>query len=236
MVFTEGHSATSGEELVRADLCAEAIRLARLLTELMPDEPEAAGLLALLLLTEARRPARTDAAGDLVLLADQDRDRWDRTLIAEGQALVRACLRRGRPGPYQIQAAINAVHSDAPRAEDTDWSQILALYDQLLAAEPTPVIALNRAVALAEVSGAAAALEIVDGLAAPLAEYGPYHAVRADLLRRAGRRDEASAEYDLAEARAGNASERTFLRSRRDALAAPTHPGRVGRSTDGREP
>ncbi|WP_194926951.1 RNA polymerase sigma factor [Catenulispora pinisilvae] len=236
LIFTEGHSATSGEELVRADLCAEAIRLARLLTELMPDEPEAAGLLALLLLTEARRPARTDAAGDLVLLADQDRDRWDRTLIAEGQGLVRACLRRGRPGPYQIQAAINAVHSDASRAEDTDWSQILALYDQLLAAEPTPVIALNRAVALAEVSGAADALEIVDGLAAPLAEYGPYHAVRADLLRRAGRRDEAVAEYDLAEARAGNASERTFLRSRRDALAPPTHPGRVGRPTDGREP
>ncbi|MEY9931655.1 RNA polymerase sigma-70 factor (ECF subfamily) [Catenulispora sp. GP43] len=218
LIFTEGHSATSGADLVRADLCAEAIRLARLLTELMPDEPEAAGLLALLLLTEARRPARVGPGGELVLLADQDRGRWDRALVAEGQDLVRACLRRGQPGPYQLQAAINAVHCDAARAEDTDWSQILALYDRLLALEPTPVVALNRAVALAEAHGVAAALEVADELAAPLAEYGPYHAVRADLLRRAGRRAEAVAEYEQAAAYAGNAAERTFLLSRRNEL------------------
>jgi RNA polymerase sigma-70 factor (ECF subfamily) len=215
LIFTEGHSATSGADLVRADLCGEAIRLARLLVELMPDEPEAVGLLALLLLTDARRPARTDPDGGLVLLADQDRGRWDPALIAEGQGLVRACLRRGQPGPYQIQAAINAVHSAAARAADTDWGQILALYDQLLAVEPTPVVALNRAVALAEVQGPAAALDVVEALAAPLDGYGPFHAVRADLLRRAGRRAEAAAEYELAAARAGNVSERTFLLSRR---------------------
>jgi RNA polymerase sigma-70 factor (ECF subfamily) len=224
LIFTEGHSATSGADLVRADLCAEAIRLARLLTELMPDEPEAAGLLALLLLTEARRPARVGPDGELVLLADQDRALWDRDLIAEGQDLVRACLRRGRPGPYQLQAAINAVHSDAAYAEHTDWGQILALYDNLLAIEPTPVVALNRAVALAETESVATALDVVDDLAEPLAEYGPYHAVRADLLRRAGRRAEAAAEYDLAAERAGNASEQTFLRSRRNALQDKTLP------------
>ncbi|WP_370351440.1 RNA polymerase sigma factor [Catenulispora sp. EB89] len=220
LIFTEGHSATSGENLVRADLCAEAIRLARLLTELMPDEPEAVGLLALLLLTEARRPARVGPDGELVLLADQDRALWNRDLIAEGQDLVRVCLRRGQPGPYQLQAAINAVHSDAPDAEHTDWGQILALYGTLLAVEPTPVVALNRAVALAEADSVAAALDVVDDLAEPLAEYGPYHAVRADLLRRAGRAAEAVAEYELAAERAGNASERTFLLSRRDALLA----------------
>jgi RNA polymerase sigma-70 factor, ECF subfamily len=218
LIFTEGHSATSDERLVRADLCAEAIRLARLLTELMPDEPEAAGLLALLLLTEARRPARVGADGALVLLADQDRSRWDRALIEEGQALVRACLRRNQPGPYQLQAAINAVHSEATSAEDTDWGQILALYDHLLVLEPTPVVALNRAVALAEAVGVGPALDVVEGLTAPLAEYGPYHVVRADLLRRSGRPAEAAAAYEQAAARAGNASERAFLVSRRDAL------------------
>jgi RNA polymerase sigma-70 factor (ECF subfamily) len=218
LIFTEGHSATSGEELVRADLCAEAIRLARLLTELMPDEPEAAGLLALLLLTEARRPSRVDADGALVLLGDQDRSRWNRALIDEGQSLVRACLRRNQPGPYQLQAAINAVHSEAASAEDTDWSQILALYDHLLVLEPTPVVALNRAVALAEAVGVGPALDVVEDLAAPLGEYGPYHVVRADLLRRSGRLVEAAAAYEQAAARAGNASERAFLLSRRDAL------------------
>jgi len=218
LIFTEGHSATSGEELVRADLCAEAIRLARLLTELMPDEPEAAGLLALLLLTEARRATRVDAGGALVLLADQDRSRWDRALIEEGQALVRACLRRNQPGPYQLQAAINAVHSEAASAKDTEWGQILALYDHLLVLEPTPVVALNRAVALAEAVGVGPALDVVEGLAAPLAEYGPYHVVLADLLRRSGRLVEAAAAYEQAAARAGNASERAFLLSRRDAL------------------
>jgi len=218
LIFTEGHSATSGEELVRADLCAEAIRLARLLTELMPDEPEAAGLLALLLLTEARRATRVDAGGALVLLADQDRSRWDRALIEEGQALVRACLRRNQPGPYQLQAAINAVHSEAASAKDTEWGQILALYDHLLVLEPTPVVALNRAVALAEAVGVGPALDVVEGLAAPLAEYGPYHVVLADLLRRSGRLVEAAAAYEQAASRAGNASERAFLLSRRDAL------------------
>ncbi len=161
LIFNEGYTASAGDELVRSELCAEAIRLARLLAELMPDEPEVRGLLALLLLTEARRRARTGPDGSLVLLADQDRGRWDRALIAEGQELVRACLRLGRPGPYQLQAAINAVHSDAPAAADTDWGQILALYDQLIAVAPTPVVALNRCVAVAEVHGPARALELV---------------------------------------------------------------------------
>ena len=164
LIFNEGYTASSGDRLARGDLCAEAIRLGRLLVELMPDEPEAMGLLALMLLTESRRAARTGPDGTLVLLADQDRARWDRALIAEGQDLVRRCLRRGQPGPYQIQAAINAVHSDAPAAAATDWDQILQLYDQLLVVAPGPVVALNRAVAVAEVQGPAAALTLVDGL------------------------------------------------------------------------
>src|SRR6185436_1369934 len=180
LIFNEGHTASAGERLVREDLCAEAVRLGRVLTELMPDEPEAAGLLALMLLIEARRPARTTAGGDLVLLADQDRGAWDRALIAEGQALVRRCLRRNEPGPYQIQAAINAVHSDAPTAADTDWRQILALYDQLLATSGSPVVALNRAVAVAEVDGPEAALALVAEL--HLDGYRVFHAIRADLL------------------------------------------------------
>ncbi len=151
LVFNEGYAATSGDALVRDDLCAEAIRLARTLRELMPDEPEAVGLLALLLLVAARRPARTGVGGELVALDQQDRTLWDRDLVGEGQGLVRFCLRRNLPGRYQIQAAINAVHSDAPRAADTDWAQILALYDQLLVFDPSPVVALNRAVALSEV-------------------------------------------------------------------------------------
>ena len=159
---------------MRAELCIEAIRLARLLANLMPDEGEVLGLLALLLLTKARRRARTSEDGSLVVLADQDRSKWDGALVAEGQDLVRACLWRNRPGPYQLQAAINAVHSDAPTAADTDWVQILALYDQLLALAPTPVIALNRCVALAEVHGPARALEIVDDL--DLEGYYLFHA------------------------------------------------------------
>ncbi|MGW6023672.1 RNA polymerase sigma factor [Streptomyces sp. NPDC055099] len=213
LVFNEGHTAGAGEALVRDDLCAEAIRLGRLLTELMPDEPEALGLLALMLLSESRRTARTTADGRLVLLADQDRGRWDRALIAEGQELVRRCLRRGRPGRYQIQAAINAVHSDATTAAATDWGQILQLYDQLLAVAPSPVAALNRAVAVAEVKGPAEALPLVDELR--LDGYHVFHAVRADLLRRLGRTDEANAAYDAALARTENAAERAFLLGRR---------------------
>jgi RNA polymerase sigma-70 factor, ECF subfamily len=209
LIFNEGHTASSGDRLARGDLCAEAIRLGRLLVELMPDEPEAMGLLALMLLTESRRAARTGPDGALVLLADQDRTRWDRALVAEGQALVRRCLRRGRPGPYQIQAAINAVHSDAPVAAATDWDQILQLYDQLLAVAPGPVVALNRAVAVAEVQGPAAALTLVDGL--DLDRYYLYHAIRADLLRRLGHRAEAAAEYQAAIDRNENAAEREFL-------------------------
>jgi RNA polymerase sigma-70 factor (ECF subfamily) len=220
LVFNEGYTASAGDALIRTELCAEAVRLARLLAELMPDEPEVLGLLALLLLTEARRPARTATDGTLVRLADQDRGRWDRPLIAEGHDLVRACLRRNRPGPYQVQAAIAAVHTDAPAAPDTDWPQILALYDQLLAIAPTPVVALNRCVALAEVEGPAAALRDLDALdPSDLAAYHLFHAARADLLRRLGRITEARSAYDDAIARAGNGTERAFLTRQRDSLA-----------------
>jgi RNA polymerase sigma-70 factor (ECF subfamily) len=210
LIFNEGYTASSGDVLVRDDLCAEAVRLGRLLVALMPDEPEAVGLLALMLLTQARRPARTGPAGALVRLADQDRSRWDRGLVAEGQELVRACLRRGRPGPYQLQAAIAAVHSDAADVAGTDWRQVVALYDQLLAWTPTPVVALHRAVAVAEVDGPAAALALVDGL--DLDPYHLWHAVRADLLVRLGRGAEAAAAYGAALARTGNAAEQEFLR------------------------
>jgi RNA polymerase sigma-70 factor (ECF subfamily) len=216
LIFTEGHDATSGDRLVRADLCAEAIRLGRLLAALMPDEPEVTGLLALMLLTEARREARTGADGGLVLLADQDRSRWDRGLIEEGQELVRRCLRRNQPGPYQIQAAINAVHSDAASVSATDWGQIVALYDQLMVVAPSPVVALHRAVAVAEVSGPAVSLAVVDGL--DLARHHLFHAVRADLLRRLGRSAEAAVAYDAAIALAGNAAELDFLRRRQAEL------------------
>ncbi|MFC5249135.1 RNA polymerase sigma factor [Streptomyces nigrescens] len=216
LIFNEGYTASSGESLVREDLCREAIRLGRLLTELLPDEPEAVGLLALMLLTESRRAARTGPDGDLVLLADQDRSRWDGTLVAEGQALVLRCLRRNRPGPYQVQAAINAVHSDAPTAADTDWRQILQLYDQLLALDPSPVVALNRAVAVAEVEGPEAALALVDSL--PLDRYHVFHAIRADLLRRLDRNTEAAEAYEKALARTDNTAERHFLQRSRQAL------------------
>jgi RNA polymerase sigma-70 factor, ECF subfamily len=217
LIFNEGYSATAGERLVREDLCAEAIRLGRLLAALMPDEPEVMGLLALMLLAESRRGVRTSLDGAPVLLADQDRSRWDRDLIAEGQAIVRACLKRGQPGPYQVQAAINAVHSDAATAADTDWSQILRLYDQLMALAPSPVVALNRAVALAEVEGPQAGLSAVDDL--DIGNYGLYHAIRADLLRRLGRAAEAETEYAAAIRLAGNAGERAFLERRRRAVA-----------------
>jgi RNA polymerase sigma-70 factor, ECF subfamily len=217
LVFNEGYTASSGEQLVRSDLCSEAVRLGRLLVELMPDEPEALGLLALMLLIEARRPARTTERGELVVLADQDRSRWDRSLIEEGQALVRRCLRLNRPGPYQIQAAINAVHSDAASAAQTDWAQIVQLYEQLMAIAPSPVAALNRAVAVAETDGPATALSLVDQL--DLTEYRVLHAVRADLLRRLGRKVEAARPYDQAIRLTENAVEREFLSRQREAVA-----------------
>jgi RNA polymerase sigma-70 factor (ECF subfamily) len=191
-------------------LCSEAIRLARVLATLMPDEPEVAGLLALLLLTESRRSSRTQPDGSLVLLGEQDRTRWDRALIEEGQAIVRRCLRRNQPGAYQLQAAINAVHADAPTIEETNWSQIVALYDQLLAVAPTPVVALNRAIAVGEVQGPAASLALVDEL--DLDNYHPFHATRADLLRRLGRNSEAASAYERAAAMAPTDAERDFLR------------------------
>jgi RNA polymerase sigma-70 factor (ECF subfamily) len=274
LIFNEGYTASTGDHLTRPGLSAEAIRLGRLLATLMPDEAEVLGLLALMLLTESRRAARTGPDGSLVLLADQDRTRWDRGLIAEGQELVRRCLRRGQPGPYQIQAAISAVHSDTAyrdtahrdtahrdaahgdsagpdaahgdaagpdetrgdaagrdavgpgAAAATDWGQILQLYDQLLAVAPSPVVALNRAVAVAEVEGPATALAVVDELGAAasrgagpgLTGYHVFHAIRADLLRRLGRDVEAATAYDAALARTGNAAEQDFLRHRRDQL------------------
>ena len=214
LIFNEGYAATSGP-LVRTDLCLEAIRLTRALADLMPDEPEVLGLLALLLLSEARRPARTGPGGELVTLAEQDRSLWNRELIAEGHDLVRRCLRRNRPGPYQLQAAINAVHTDG---DATDWPQVLALYDQLLAQTPTPIVALNRAVAVAEVHGPAAALAAVEGLELP--GYHLLPATRADLLTRLDRPAEARAAYDEAIALAGNQTERAFLEARRAALDA----------------
>ena len=216
LIFNEGYLASSGDRLVREDLCAEAIRLGRLLAGLMPDEPEVAGLLALMLLIDARRAARTTADGALVVLADQDRSRWDRQLIDEGQAIVRRCLRRNQPGPYQIQAAINAVHGDARTAADTDWGQIHQLYDQLIAVAPSPVVALHRAVAVAETDGPEAALALVDQH--PLDRYHLFHTVRADLLRRLGRLDEAAVEYDAAITLCGNTAEQALLERRRATL------------------
>jgi RNA polymerase sigma-70 factor (ECF subfamily) len=218
LIFTEGHTATDGDDLTKPNLCDEAIRLARLLGELMPDEPEVTGLLALLLLTHSRRRARSTPGQPLVLLPDQDRTIWDQGLIAEGQQLVRRCLRRNQPGPYQIQAAIAAVHSTAPVASHTDWRQILALYDQLLARAPTPVIELNRGVALAEVAGPQAGLDAIDRL--DLGSYYPYHVARAHLLRRLGRSSDALLAYDAALALVANPAEREFLDRRRSELAA----------------
>ena len=216
LIFNEGYTASAGDRLVREELCADAIRLGRLLHALMPDEPEVMGLLALMLLIESRRAARTTADGGMVLLAEQDRSSWDRALIVEGQALVRRCLTLNRPGPYQLQAAVNAVHADAARAEDTDWRQILALYDLHMSIAPSPIVALNRAVAVGEVEGPGPALAIVDGLA--LGDYHLGHAIRADLLRRLGRDAEAAVSYEAAMARTTNGAERAFLERRRDEL------------------
>ena len=212
LVFNEGHTASSGTELVRADLCDEAIRLARLLAELLPDEPEVLGLLALVLLVDARRAARTSADGSFVPLAEQDRTRWDRELIEEGQAIVRRCVGIGRPGPYQLQAAIQAVHDDALTSRVTDWGVVLTLYDQLLALQPTPIVALNRAVALAEVDGPDVALAALDELELGLGQYHLFHAVRGDLLGRTGRLDEASAAFERAAQLTANEAERAWLR------------------------
>jgi RNA polymerase sigma-70 factor, ECF subfamily len=218
LVFNEGHTASTGDALVREDLCVEAIRLARLLVELMPDEPEALGLLALLLLTHSRRAARTAPDGSLVQLPEQDRSSWDPALIAEGQALVRQCLRRNAPGPYQIQAAINAVHSSAATASETDWRQIVALYDQLMIVAPTDVVALNRAVAVAEVDGPQAGLDAIADL--DLGAYHLFHAVRANLLERLGHDADAAASYAAALDLTSNEAERSFLDERLQKLAA----------------
>ena len=211
LIFNEGYTASTGDALVRDDLCDEAIRLGRLLVELMPDEPEAAGLLALMLLISSRQQERTAPDGSLILLADQDRGRWNTDLIAEGQTIVRALLRQNRPGPYQIQAAINAVHSDAGCAADTDWHQILTLYDQLFWLTPTPVVALNRAVALSEIDGPEMALATIDELVAQLGDYYLLHAIRANLFRRCGRNREAIAAYDEALARTTSRTNTAFL-------------------------
>jgi RNA polymerase sigma-70 factor (ECF subfamily) len=215
-------------------LCGEAIRLARLLTALMPDEAEVTGLLALLLLIEARRATRRAADGMPVVLAEQDRSSWDRALIAEGQTLVRACLRRDRPGPYQLQAAIQAVHSEAATFEATDWGQIVALYDHLVAIAPTPVVALNRAIAVGEVSGPEAALELVEALEPDLDAYHAFHAARADMLWRLDRRAEAMTAFERAAELAPTESEREFLeRGGRGRYALGTSPNRRQTVTNG---
>jgi RNA polymerase sigma-70 factor (ECF subfamily) len=222
LVLNEGYLAGSADgDPIRADLTGEAIRLTRLVRELLPADGEVAGLLALMLLTEARRIARVSAAGELVTLDQQDRGAWDQELIAEGHALVRERLASGEaPGRYQVLAAINAVHTDAADARDTDWSQVAALYDQLVRLDPSPVVALNRAIAIAELDGPHVALALVDELAAPLADYHAFHATRADLLRRLGRSDAAREAYDRAIHLTGNAAEMAYLTRRRAELAA----------------
>jgi RNA polymerase sigma-70 factor (ECF subfamily) len=222
LVFNEGHTASAGDALGRRELCAEAIRLARLLVALMPDEPEAGGLLALMLLHDARRDARLSPAGDLVLLDDQDRARWDQDRIAEGRRLLEAALAARRPGPYQVQAAIAAVHDDAATPADTDWAQIVLLYRELLALAPSPVVELNLAVAVAMRDGPAVGLAMADALAAEgrLSDYVYLHSTRADLLRRLGRWTEAADAYRRAARLATNAAERRFLERRLAEVAA----------------
>jgi RNA polymerase sigma-70 factor, ECF subfamily len=220
LVFNEGYLATGpGNDPVRHDLTAEAIRLTRLIRALMPDDGEVAGLLALMLLTEARRTTRVSPGGELVPLGEQDRGAWDAALVAEGHRLVRERLAAGvAPGRYQILAAINAVHTSARDVRDTDWSQVVALYDQLVRLDPSPIIALNRAIAVAELDGPEVALAAVDGLADALAGYHAFHATRADLLRRLGRGQESRAAYDRAIELAGNTAETAYLARRRDQL------------------
>jgi RNA polymerase sigma-70 factor, ECF subfamily len=220
LVFNEGYLATGPDtDPVRHDLTAEAIRLTRLIRALLPDDGEVAGLLALMLLTEARRPARVSAGGDLVPLAEQDRGAWDAALVAEGHRLVRERLAAGvAPGRYQLLAAINAVHTSARDLRDTDWSQVVALYDQLVRLDPSPVVALNRAIAVAELDGPEVALAAVDRLEDALADYHAYHATRADLLRRLGHGQRSRAAYDRAIELAGNTAEAAHLTRRRDRL------------------
>ena len=215
LVFNEGYLATGDGDPIRAELTGEAIRLTRILRQLLPEQPEVTGLLGLLLLTEARREARV-RNGQLVPLHEQDRAGWDRALISEGHDLVRECLRINRPGRYQILAAINAVHTDAPSAADTDWSQVVQLYDQLTRLDPSPIVALNRAVAVAELDGPEVALALVDRL--PLTGYHAWHATRADLLRRIGRTVESKQEYDAAIAATQNSAERGYLSRKRGEL------------------
>ncbi|WP_219418983.1 RNA polymerase sigma factor [Pseudonocardia nigra] len=217
LIFTEGYVGTAGDALTRPELCAEAIRLAKLLAALMPDEAEPLGLVALMLLQDSRRSTRTDPDGALVLLEDQDRSRWDRDRIDEGLALVETALRRGRPGPYQFQAAIAAVHAVAPTAADTDWPQIEALYAELLRRHPSPVVALNHAVAVAMVAGPQRGLDLLAGITG-LERYRLLHAAQADLLRRLGRTTEAAAAYRRALELATNPAERRFLTERLEAL------------------
>lgn len=226
LIFNEGYLATGPDTApIRQDLTVEAIRLARLIRVLLPEDGEAAGLLALMLLIEARRPARMSASGELVTLDEQDRGAWDAALIAEGHQLVRGRLAAGvAPGRYQILAAINAVHTSAPHAHDTDWPQVVALYDQLLSLDASPIIALNRAIAVAELDGPDAALPVVDRLERKLAGYHAYHATRAELLRRLGRTSESRAAYDKAIAMAGNSAESATLRRRRAELGQATGP------------
>jgi RNA polymerase sigma-70 factor (ECF subfamily) len=213
LVFNEGYASSAGDDLVRNDLCDEAIRLAKLLAVSMPDEPEALGLLTLMLLHDSRREARTDPDGDVVLLEDQDRELWNREQIEEGKRLLERALALRRPGPYQLQAAIAAVHASAERSEETDWPQIAALYGELLRVDPSPVIALNRAVAVAMAAGPDAGLALVEGIEG-LEGYHHLHAARADLLRRCGRRVEAAAAYERALALAPSPAERAFLERR----------------------
>ncbi|HTR69736.1 MAG TPA: RNA polymerase sigma factor [Mycobacteriales bacterium] len=216
LIFNEGYLATGDGDPIRGELTDEAIRLARIVRQLMPDQPEVAGLLALMVLTEARRPSRIQE-GRLVPLPDQDRSGWDRAMIEEGRRLVRECLAINRPGRYQILAAINAVHTDAPTATGTDWSQVVALYDDLTRLDPSPIVTLNRAVAIAEIDGPQVALAQVDPL--PLAGYHAWHATRADLLRRLGRTAEAREQYDAAIDATRNSAERAYLIRRRDQLS-----------------
>jgi len=225
LVFNEGYAATSGRELMRAELCAEAIRLARTVRELLPDEPETAGLLALLLLHDSRRTARVGTHGRLVVLADQDRSSWDHGQIAEGRTLLISALAQGSPGPYQVQAAISAVHADAPDAEGTDWSQIAELYAVLAAMTPSPVVEVNRAVAVGMARGPLEGLATLEGITADLDDYGPAQVARADMLERAGDLEGARSAYEAAIASTDNAAEREHLTRRLERLALPIDDG-----------